>query len=391
MSSVESKAEGGSRGPASRESLSVPAAQLADRLSAVLSAEMPDLLRKHAVPGAQIAIGFRGRVVLAASFGMADLSRSTPMTDGTIFKAASLAKPVTALCVLRLVDRGLLSLDAPFEHYTHWRLPPHRCHGHDPRLITLRRLLSHTSGLDAAKFPQVPPGATSPSALEILDGAFGPDLTPHIRTPPGSTLRYAGSNFELLRVILETVCREPLPAIAAREVFGPLGLTHTRLGSSRGDPSVIAEREAVAHEESDHAVPELCYPAIGSSGLYTNASELARIWLAIGGAPLDDGQCLLSPSLHREMLTAQATLPTGYAFGLGVALARWGDRPLFKHAGIARGLFSMAEGTPDGCVVIMTNSGDNAKPVVMPLVNRCTGHIIAALVHPIAAAPAVPR
>ena len=110
----------------------------------VLLDSVPALMQRADVPGLQLAFIEGGRVGMTAAFGYANAETEVPVTDRTVFEAASLSKPVFAYAVLRMVDRGEWDLDQPL-----WETLEYERLAHDERAreITTRHLLTHTSGL----------------------------------------------------------------------------------------------------------------------------------------------------------------------------------------------------------------------------------------------------
>ena len=342
-------------------------------ISLLLDRRAPALLREHSIPGMQVAVGIRTRIEIERAYVYSETVSGREMRPDTIFKAASLAKPITTLLALRLVQAGLLELDAPYTRFARsWRLPEPRRAGFDDERVTIRRLLSHNSGLSTPKFPQLPITTPAPSAAAILDGALGPAFTPRLIHEPGTHQEYSAAGYELLRVLIEDVTGQPISAAAHKWVFEPLDLSSTRLGYQSGAP------DTATHYDNDGApIPETFYPAVGSSGLYTTAGDLARLWLAAAGSP----PSFLPPDLRHEMLSPQSRANDGFAFGFGFSLAECDGRTLFKHAGWTQGLWAIGEGglSPDGphAVALFCNI-EKAKEPTLPLIRRITRRLISA-------------
>ncbi len=114
-----------------------------EALVARLRQRMPELMTQAGVEGLQIAVLSGGKTAWHASFGLANAATKAPVTDASVFEAASLSKPVFAYAVLTLVDAGQLDLDTPISRY----LPGRYDVGDDTRLhlITPRHVLSHRS------------------------------------------------------------------------------------------------------------------------------------------------------------------------------------------------------------------------------------------------------
>ena len=167
------------------------------------------------VPGAVILVGHRGKTVYRKAFGQRALTpRPQPMTVDTIFDLASLTKVVaTTTAIMELVDRGLINLDKPVA--TYW--PAFAANGKGA--ITIRQLLTHTSGLRPG-MPSRPPWSDYDSAVVAV-------AMDHTVYTPGTQFRYSDVNFIALGEVVHRVSHMPLNVFCKSEVFGPLGMKDT--------------------------------------------------------------------------------------------------------------------------------------------------------------------
>ncbi|HHP7239308.1 serine hydrolase domain-containing protein, partial [Longibacter sp.] len=149
-----------------------PDTTMADRMNAVV----PELLDRFQVPGAAVAVIRGGEVVHARGYGLADAEAHVPMADQAVLNVASVVKPVTAWGVMALVEEGRIQLDAPVNRYL--KRMQITSDEYDVDGITVRRLLSHTSGLVRGSHPGYLPGNDVPDLVAALKG----DALP----PPGS-------------------------------------------------------------------------------------------------------------------------------------------------------------------------------------------------------------
>ena len=167
------------------------------------------------VPGAVILVGHQGKTVYRKAFGHRALTpRAQPMKTDTIFDLASLTKVVaTTTAVMKLVERGQIHLDQPAAAY--W--PAFAANGKGA--ITVRQLLTHTSGLRAG-MPSRPPWSDYDSAMVAIA------MDQPVRTP-GTQFSYSDVNFITLGEIVHRVSHMPLNVFCKREVFEPLGMKDT--------------------------------------------------------------------------------------------------------------------------------------------------------------------
>ncbi|MCY1033308.1 serine hydrolase [Corallococcus sp. BB11-1] len=123
--------------------LTVPAAALPP-FAQVIEREVPALMKEARIQGAAVGLIVGGKLVYAKGFGFADHAGKVPVTPDTVFVAASLAKPIASWVTMRLAEQGRVQLDKPVaDVLSPWPLAQSPF---DPRLITIRRLLSHTAG-----------------------------------------------------------------------------------------------------------------------------------------------------------------------------------------------------------------------------------------------------
>jgi CubicO group peptidase (beta-lactamase class C family) len=190
----------------------------AESLIADLSAYIPGRMESGDVPGLAIALVHEGQIVWEAGFGVASTLSGAPVTEDSVFEAASLSKPVAAYAALRLVDSGALGLDEPLHTYfsSPW-LP--RSERSD--LITLRQLLAHTSGLSSRLYP----------------------LDKSIAFEPGERFSYSNVGYQYVQAAIEQVSASSLEEVARQRVLEPLGMD----SSTFADRPDLADRSVSGH------------------------------------------------------------------------------------------------------------------------------------------------
>lgn len=173
------------------------------------------------VTSASIVVARRNRIVLARGFGKLSHDAEAPrVRPDSIFLLASITKPVTGCALMILVDRGLVSLDDPVSHY----LPEFQ--GGERARVTVRNLLSHTSGLP----DMLPRNRELRRAHSPLSGFVqGAAKTPLLYSP-GSSFRYQSKGILLAAEIVERVSGKRLRDFEKEEMFEPLGMRHSALG-----------------------------------------------------------------------------------------------------------------------------------------------------------------
>ena len=186
----------------------------------------------HRLPGAVVQIGHGGNVVYRQAFGSrkldgepglnGDPAPAEPMTDNTLFDLASLSKPIaTTPAVLALYEEGRVSLDEPVQAYF-----PEFNPANDPRRaqVTIRMLLTHTSGIGGDLSREGPWGLPAPDKADGIRRA----LTASLEFPPGEGFHYSDTGFIILGALVEKLTGEPLDTYVQEQVFAPLGMADTR-------------------------------------------------------------------------------------------------------------------------------------------------------------------
>lgn len=309
---------------------------LPDRLEALLDG----LAAGRGIPHALLAVAsLDGSFTWAGARGNADAA-GTPMRTDTPYYIASIDKMFTAATVLRLWERGEVDLSAPLGEYLGAALVSglHGAGGEDASgRITIRNLLSHTSGL-ASYLEDRPKGGKSLFEMLVKDGdrAWGVEdvvekvrhLKPHFPPQPEGSkrqrVRYCDTNFALLHAVIERVSGRPLHETFEVELFGPLGLERTWLaGHPRGGTNAVAPAALWAGNRPLDL--PLAMRSLG--GIYSTLSDQHRFLTALAS-----GSAFAQPGTFREM--------TGHwnRFGLpsDVATLRAPSWPIQYGLGIKR-------------------------------------------------------
>jgi CubicO group peptidase (beta-lactamase class C family) len=314
----------------------------------------------YKTPGVSIAFVHAGQIAWARGYGVSDPAQ-TPVTVDTLFQAASISKPVTALAVLRLMQAGKLDLDVDVNRYLKsWKVPP----TDDGKAITLRELLSHTAGLTLHGFRGYAQGQPIPTLPQVLDGEK-PANTPAIArfAPPGTVWRYSGGGYVIIQQLLQDVTGQAFPDLMQSLVLRPIGMTHSTF--SQPLPIALKSAAATPYGSDGRPLPDgaLVYPEMAPAGLWTTPSDLARYVIAVQDALAGKSSRIISQATAREYLKE---VLGGWGLGLGVGGTsehRW-----FGHSGTNDGFQSQlfAYDSGDG-VVVMSNSdgGDGVMQDMM--------------------------
>jgi CubicO group peptidase (beta-lactamase class C family) len=240
-------------------------ATLAPRLDSIIRAAIAD----RASPGAAVAIGRHGRTVLLRGWGHADWAPGAPpATDSTLYDLASLTKVVAATTAAMLLEEdGRLDIERTAASYLPELDVP------DKRAITIRMLLTHTSGMRG--YHALWKEARGREAY--LAGIVRHPLA----HPPGERAFYADWNMVVLQLVIERIAGEPLDRFLAARVFGPLGMRDTQYNPpaalrARIAPTEIADvRGGQVWGEVHDETAWVLGGVSGNAGLFSSARDLA--------------------------------------------------------------------------------------------------------------------
>jgi CubicO group peptidase (beta-lactamase class C family) len=302
---------------------------------------MEHLLKENNVPALGLGIIENGRLTRVQVYGTLDKLVTAPYN--TIFKVASLTKPIVTMTVLRLIDKGLLGLDEPL--YKYW-IDPDIQQDERYKLLTPRIVLTHQTGFPNWRYQ------TEKNKL-----AFQFD--------PGTQHQYSGEGFEYLRKALEIKFGKPMEEMTKEMLFTPLEMTDTHFW---WDTTMDESRYARNFNDRGEMIPtDKYYQANAAANLLTTVQDYGRfLAFVINGAGL-------SKKLFQEMVKHQVTLKENDFFGLGweILTGFSHDEYALIHTGKDPGVSTMAILFPvsgNGYVIFL--NGDNATPVFEELLTK---------------------
>jgi CubicO group peptidase (beta-lactamase class C family) len=337
-----------------------------------LQDRLPALLAEYEVPGTAVGVLFGGEVIDHAA-GVLSTVTGVETTPDSIFQIGSITKVWTTTLVMQLVDEGKVDLDKPLRDYL-----PEFVLGDDTAaaVITIRQLLSHTSGFEGDIFNETGKGD---DAVE----KFVPTLAEVGQLfAPGELFSYNNAAFAVLGRLIEVQRGKPFDAALREHIFTPLGLTHTAT-----DPyEAILHRAAVGHiRPAPDAAPVPAPVWAMTRGMAPAGAMLAmrpRDLLAFAKLHLDsgtaaDGTAVLSPAGVKAMQEPQVKVPAlglmGDSWGLGWELFDWNGTTVIGHDGGTIGQNAFLRVVPEHglAVTVLTNGGDTIE-----LYKTIVGHVV---------------
>jgi CubicO group peptidase (beta-lactamase class C family) len=314
---------------------------------------LTERMAHYKVPALSIAFVENGRMSWSRAYGVADVSGGARATVDTLFQAASISKPLSALAVLRLVQDGALALDDDVNlKLKSWKLPENDFTR--AQKATLRRLLTHSAGTTVSGFPGYESTAAAPSTIQVLNGEKPANTAPiRVDVEPGRMMRYSGGGFTIMQLLVTDMTGKAFPHAMRELVLDPAGLTASTYEQPL--PGAMRPRAAMAYERSGGPVKggPHTYPEMAAAGLWTTPTDLAKVALDLEAGLHGQPSRILSTAMVRQMLTHQRD-----GYGLGIAVN--GDGPSLRigHGGANAGYRCQWVQYPNRRqgVIVMTNS-----------------------------------
>lgn len=319
------------------------------------------VIERHHIPGLAIAIVTGGEIRWQKAYGLADVENAVPAETTTVFRIASVTKPLTATAALQLVERGKLDLDAPVQKYA----PAFPVKAQP---ITTRQLLGHLSGIRHYKTDEAERTNHYDSLTAALE-VFKDDALLH---EPGAKFTYTTFGYTLLGVVIEGASGMRYIDYMREHLFEPAGMTHT----GADDPSAIVPKRARGYSPKVYGSFDgqwrnatLMDPSykLPGGGLLSTAGDLARFAIAVQSGAVMSRE---SRELAFQSQKTRAGAETGYGYGWNVG-KRKDARPgkVIEHGGVQAGFSSELWMLPEKgfAVAILTNLEGGGRLGLVPL------------------------
>ena len=324
---------------ARRRGVRLPAPAVAPAAIVNAATEAADAALKAGVPAMQIAVSEHGRIIYSEAFGVTDRESGAPATGRSVLQTGSLTKQFTAAAIVRLAERGALSLDDRIEKF----VPEFNPRG---ATITFRHLLTHTSGITSLPASEYVP-QTRAQFMALVDQPLA--------FPPGSNWSYSNAGYKLLGYAIESIAGMPYAQFIHEEFGVPLGLADTGVCGTYNLP--VPEGYGFVQGKWTEVPPSVMSVPFSAGAICSTASDLVR-WsdLMVGGA-------VVRPESYAEMtaptpLTNSNVAPYGFGFFLQQQLGR----PQVWHTGAINGFLSSLTYFPNEELAIAVIINANPTP-----------------------------
>lgn len=312
----------------------------------------------YGIPGASIAVFNDFKLDYVEAHGIKSEASQEPVTERTLFQAASMSKSVSAVAALSLVQDGTISLDRDVNDYlTSWQVPDNELQATEK--VTLRRLLSHTAGTTVSGFRGYRYTEPLPSLIQILNGeppANSPPIV--VDLVPGSQWRYSGGGYEVMEQAIRDVTGVAYPDFIRDRVLQPLAMASSTYRQPL--PTALRDSAALAYYADGRAVPggHHIYPEMAAAALWTTPTDLALFLIELQLSLRGESNAVLTRENTQLLLTE-----VEHDYALGLEVWEHDGEPFFGHSGANDGFRGrmVAHRTAGFGVVILTNSDNGLE------------------------------
>ncbi|HEV3039227.1 MAG TPA: serine hydrolase domain-containing protein [Candidatus Angelobacter sp.] len=289
--------------------------------SAQIDQIVSDSMHKQQIPAMTVAVAVGSRISYSKAFGTADLENGIPATTETLIRTGSIAKPISAVATMTLVESGKLDLEAPVQKYCP-QFPV------KPWAVTTRELLSHTSGIRHYKGDE----PQSTRHYKSMTDGFSIFANDPLLFEPGTSYSYSTYGYTVVGCVVEGASGERFSDYVAEHVLKPAGMTHTFVDDvfeivphrARGYQKIGGQVKNAGLMDSSYKIP--------GGGYVTTAEDLMHFAQA-----LMDGKILKPETLALMWNPTKLTGGKISNYGLGFGVLMIGEEKYVTHNGSQQG------------------------------------------------------
>ena len=313
-----------------------------DDLSNSLDRVAPRLMEENDVVGLSVAVIRNNEVAISRSFGHSSLESKKPISDQTVYKAASLGKPIFAYVVVSLAQQGKINLDVPLASYCAAGVVNGDARSEE---VTARMVLSHTAGL---------PNLGGRSKLEFL-------------FDPGKDFEYSGHGYQYLQGVVEAITHKSLNELANEFVFEPLSMTKSSYVWRTEYENIISS--SYSENKEVFKVNREADVGYAAWSLYTTLGDYSKFVMHIMKSSKE------TSSIASWLLEPYVDVAKGVKWGMGWGIQDTMPNNSFWHWGSLAGFRHYAVGYPEEkvAVIVMANSQKSFKMVDSVMVESIGG------------------
>jgi len=341
---------------------------------AKVNASLAERMQQYKVPGFSIAVIDDYKLAWTKGYGVLEQGMERRVDIDSLFASGSISKPVSAAAALVLVEKGYLNLDEDVNvKLRSWKVPENEFTKTDK--VTLRRLLSHSAGLNEGGAPSFAVGEERFTAQQTLDAAPPADnAVPErrwdpvrVEAVPGSRFLYSPGGYTIVTVLMQDVEKKPFETILQDTVLKPLAMKSSTFDEPL--PQHLLARATTEHKDGNPLAGKRRYfPGLAAGGLWTTPADLAKFAVEIMSCWSGKSHKILLQASVREMLTCQVGRYDAKTGGqaLGFYVQSQGARLVFSHKGGTYGSSCQLVGFPatgQGAVVMANDRPGGEKLV----------------------------
>lgn len=334
---------------------------------------LKEILSNHnsPLPAIQICHIRDLNIVNSAHYGKKQMGGMEKIDNNTLFQAGSISKTVFSLAVMKLIDRGKITLDEDINCYlSSWKL-----HTKNNKSVSLRHILSHTAALSVQGFPGYKNTDTLPDLIQILNGVT-PANTNRVQIVgcPGKKFQYSGGGTTIAQQAIVDVMQQPFSTLMRELILAPAKMDNSAYLQPL--PAEIAARSARGHDETGRPIAGryFVYPELAAAGLWSTATDLAKLGIEVMkifhgqksklGLATNTLKSMLQPQLAHEK-------SADHFVGLGWFCCRNQGNFCISHAGQTEGFIAQLSLLPEKGqgMAIMINAL-NGWPIIQRLLTE---------------------
>lgn len=334
----------------------------AERIKTANKVTLSERMVHYKVPGVSIAVINNYKVEWTKGYGVVKAGCARPVTPKTCFEAASTTKLLTSATALHFFEQGMLDLDENTnKKLKSWKIPENEFTQNEK--VTLRRMLTHQSGLTRPDGGFSEEEGSVPSLLQVLKGeAPAKNQAAFVEYVPGTKHQYSNMGYIVIQLLLEDVMGKSYTQIVQETIFGPVSMKNSTVVHPLNEE--FKSNVALPHDGEGNSYDRPQHPtALGHAALMATPADLALFTIELIHAYQGQSSRIVSQKTAKKMFSVQLELDPDQWFGfsgqgLGVFLMGAGDNFYFTYPGHnAPGATCMLIASPvtGKGAVIMTN------------------------------------
>jgi len=273
---------------------------------------LSDLMNQFNVPGIGIVLINNYEIEWSKFIGVQDLNSKIEVNSQTLFEAASTTKTLVTVAALHFVEKGLIDLETDVNDYLKdWKIPENEFTKNEK--VTLKRLLTHTAGINRPESMYDFEEGSTPTLLDVLNGKSPAKNDPVVvEFEPGSKHQYSNLGYDIIQKLLEDVTGKSLAQLIKEVIFDPIAMNNSSLDYPL--PVELNKRAILHHTAEGEVKGKGLHPSAYAHGnLSCNPIDLAKFAVEIMQAYQGKSEKILTQEMTKSMLESHKSFgPTEF-------------------------------------------------------------------------------